>query len=157
MDNPAVLPSIGDYLKLVKDVHLAIQTIGTFGLERTVAVNLTLAAVRLVTLLFGTKKSGTQQMYMIQSERRFLGQSLLTFLSELIYLYGTFWIGFRYLHLGNANFNTNMNFITRPISIGFTPIYYIMFSKEIRRDVLAMIQCRTRMIHLLRYRGEQVA
>ncbi|VDK54115.1 unnamed protein product [Cylicostephanus goldi] len=91
-------------------------------------------------------------MYIIQSERRFLGQSLLTFLSELIYLYGTFWIGFKYLHLGDAKFNANMNFITRPISVGLTPIYYIMFSKEIRRDVLAMIPCRTRLRHLLRYR-----
>ncbi|VDK48297.1 unnamed protein product [Cylicostephanus goldi] len=178
--------------------HLAIQTVGTFGLELTVAVNLTLAAVRLVTLLFGPKqanrvagvgilisviwsvsmcvfhqlglvtkiwldengkyvdrllppfniiripllitelfatfllymvtiillktKSGSDAANMVKSEKRFLIQSLLTFLSELIHLYGTFWIGHRYLHLGDAQFNANLNFISRPISVGLTPV-----------------------------------
>ncbi|KAL6737340.1 hypothetical protein Aduo_010992 [Ancylostoma duodenale] len=196
--------------------QLAWQTIGTFGLELTVSINLTLATVRLITIFLGTREadvaarvgicvsviwsllltvlhqvglvtkiwfekendyrdqllvpfnilripllvaevSFTFIFYVVtmikmkkgfnvqresrnRRERRFLIQSLLIFLNELVYLYATFWFGHNYLHIGSAIFNANLNYIMRPIAIGLTPVYYLIFSSEIRRLVLSTLR-----------------
>ncbi|EYB94853.1 hypothetical protein Y032_0167g97 [Ancylostoma ceylanicum] len=198
--------------------QLAWQTIGTFGMELTVSVNLTLATVRLITIFLGTREaevaakvgvcvsviwsllltvlhqvglvnkvwfeeeydyhdqllvpfnilripllvaevSLTFIFYVVtiikmktgfslqresknRRERRFLIQSLLIFLSELVYLYATFWFGHNYLHIGSAEFNANFNYIMRPIAAGLTPVYYLIFSSEIRQLVVSTFRWR---------------
>ncbi|EYB94852.1 hypothetical protein Y032_0167g96 [Ancylostoma ceylanicum] len=75
-------------------------------------------------------------------ELRFLIQSLLIFSNELVFLYATFWFGLNYLHIGDGVFNANLNYIMRPIATGLTPVYYLIFSSEIRRLVVNTIRWR---------------
>ncbi|WKY06308.1 hypothetical protein Q1695_006478 [Nippostrongylus brasiliensis] len=196
--------------------QLAWQTIGTLGIELIVGINLTLAAVRLVTVFFGDrqaektaivgisasvlwaisltlmhqyglvtriwydKDNSYRDQYLVpfnvirvgllvteivltfllyigtlarirkeshrgkaatRREVRFFCLSLIVFASELIYLYATFWIGFNYLHIGDAKFNANFNYVVRPIAAGITPVLYIVFSSEIRHLVRRALLC----------------
>ncbi len=53
-------------------------------------------------------------------------------MSQILFLYTTFWFGHNYLHIGSAEFNANLNYIVRPVTTGLTPYLYTIFSSQIR-------------------------